>query len=790
MSIYVPGQGNPRAKLMLVGEAPGRVEEQQGHPFAGPTGKIVDDLIRGAGLSRSELYLTNVVKVRPPDNKIPRLKETGHSVEEFTPQLWREIKEINPNCILAIGDLSLQVLTGNHGIKKWRGSILPSVIGYPKIVPTIHPASILHGESMTGGMMSWSDLVYIQEDFKRAAEESKTKELNLPDRLLTIARNELDLYRFLERNKSNLFVSYDIEAYKTVPTCISLAFSRFEAISMPLINMSPEFPVQMHDLKAIWRTLIEFISDMRIKTIGQNLKYDQVRLFHSKLRFPDPYFDVMLAFHTIYPELPRSLQFIQSLLTREPYHKDEYKEYDPKKDKPERIYLYNAKDAVVEFECYEVLSQELRELGLESFFYDHVMPLHNLYRDLEETGILIDKDRRKELNKKFTALIEGNADELTALIGSPVNVNSPKQVHILLFGELGIPMRKDVGEETLQSLLNNVVKDARKRKIIELILRGRKLTKTRSTYIEAETSSDGRMRTSVNIAGPETGRSSNSKRKPPVSLEPEGLPFQVLTKHGEIGPEIRSMFVPDKDMVFFEIDYSQAEARIAALLADDDFTLKMFKLYDDTHKPEYDIHRITASWINNMKPEDIPKDHPDRQIGKGARYLGQYDGGKHRLALQANCSEYRAGKALEAFHKNSPRIRQVFHKEIQEQLAKNRVLRNPFGRYREFYNKWGDDLFKEAYAHIPQSTVPDALRVAMRRVKKYFPACPFIIESHDSFTALVHKLWLKSFAVCAKESLEVPIDFTRCSLSRGKLVIPAEAKIGEKNLQEMVEYKF
>lgn len=484
--VYIGGQGAPNAKLMLVGEAPGRFEEQKGYPFAGPTGQMVDKLIQQAGLLRSELYLTNVVKIRPPDNKLHRLEELGKSVSDFTPQLWEEIHAIKPNCILAIGNLSLKVLTGQTGIKKWRGSILPSLDGLPKVVPTIHPASILHGEEGDGGaMMSWKDLTYIGLDFKRAAIESKTKELVLPDRLLRIARSELDLYQFLDRHKGLDKVSADIESPSTIPLCISLAFNAHEALCIPLrsaLDVTPRDLVEMHKM------LREFFGDVKPKIIGQNFKFDQWKLRRiTKLPCLDPWFDTMAAFHVVYPELPKKLQFITSILTREPYYKDEYQEFDPKKHSLERIFTYCDKDACTTFECYEVLYKEMEELGYLDFFFNHIMPMHRLYYEMDQVGLLRDDKKQKQLLEKYEGIDKDQQTELDSLVGREINVNSStKQVPLLLFHELKIPIRKGVDEETLISLLNNVVKDPTKRRIIELILSLRKVKKTISTYIKAK----------------------------------------------------------------------------------------------------------------------------------------------------------------------------------------------------------------------------------------------------------------------------------------------------------------
>ena len=139
----VKGQGPKNARLMVVGEAPGAREESSGIPFSGPSGELVDKMLEVAGVKRTQVYVTNVVKVRPPGNKIKELSKIGQSIEKWLPELWREVKEVNPCCILALGNTALEALTGKTGIRNYRGSILTTKnLDLPKVVPSIHPASL------------------------------------------------------------------------------------------------------------------------------------------------------------------------------------------------------------------------------------------------------------------------------------------------------------------------------------------------------------------------------------------------------------------------------------------------------------------------------------------------------------------------------------------------------------------------------------------------------------------------------------------------------------------------
>ena len=268
--IYVPAEGPSNAKLAIVGEAPGGEEERLGRPFVGSTGKIVDDILESLGVSRAEVYLTNVVKIRPPGNNIDSLHILGKSINDFIPQLQAELEALKPNAILALGNTALTALTGFHGIEKYRGSILPCSLAPGKIIPTIHPASLLHAEG-DSSLRSWKDLTFIKWDFKRAIEQSKFEEYNPPRRNLIVCRSALELDRFLGKYEGSLYCSVDIETFKTIPLCIGLAFSKDEAISVPLFFSS----MTKSDQISCWEMCARLLTDKEIFKIGQNFKFDE-----------------------------------------------------------------------------------------------------------------------------------------------------------------------------------------------------------------------------------------------------------------------------------------------------------------------------------------------------------------------------------------------------------------------------------------------------------------------------------------------------------------------------------
>jgi DNA polymerase I-like protein with 3'-5' exonuclease and polymerase domains len=283
-----------------------------------------------------------------------------------------------------------------------------------------------------------------------------------------------------------------------------------------------------------------------------------------------------------------------------------------------------------------------------------------------------------------------------------------------------------------------------------------------------------------------------------------GMALQTVTKHGEVGTDIRSQFIPDPGYVFLEPDQSGAEARVVAILAKDAKLLKIFEY-------NLDLHRITYAWVKSIAPDGllneffIEKDIglcrlladkitkilkeainvEDRQLGKKGRHAANYDMGKHVASILFGCSEWRAGQILDKIHTTNANIRGVFHTEVQEALKADRRLVNPFNRDRVFLDKWGSELFKEAYAQIPQSTVSDQTKFAAIRIERRLPYVQILAESHDSFLSQVPINKVDESIRVFKEEFESPIDFSNCSLKRGTLIIPCEIVMGDKNWEIM-----
>jgi len=150
------GVGNPNADLMFVGEGPGRDEDIQGIPFVGRAGKLLTKIIEAMGLKRDDVYIANVVKCRPPENRNPETDE----IETCQPFLFKQIEIIKPKVIVCLGTFSAQLLLNTEEkISKLRGQ-LHDFRG-TKLLPTYHPAFLLRSPSMKRPV--WEDMLKVIE---------------------------------------------------------------------------------------------------------------------------------------------------------------------------------------------------------------------------------------------------------------------------------------------------------------------------------------------------------------------------------------------------------------------------------------------------------------------------------------------------------------------------------------------------------------------------------------------------------------------------------------------------
>lgn len=331
-----------QTKVVLVGEAWGEAEEAAGRPFVGPSGGLLNAFLSSKGIARSECFITNVFNFRPPGNRIPTLcgskaegipgipaiEQGKYILAKYQPELdrlYREIRDANPNVVVALGATACWALLHDRRIKKLRGSPSRGVTGH-KVLPTYHPAAVLRDFKLRPVVFS---------DFGKIRKEADFPDIRRPRREFWLFPTLSDIQEF-ERyvyDPSVNALSVDIETWNRQITCIGFAPTIDRALVIPFVwRGSPD--------GNYWKTLQEELAALAyvrkwlqsgIPLVGQNFLYDMGYLWKhygipiaSRTRHGSnlPLLnDTMLRHHAQQPEMEKSLALLSSLYTDEPQHK-------------------------------------------------------------------------------------------------------------------------------------------------------------------------------------------------------------------------------------------------------------------------------------------------------------------------------------------------------------------------------------------------------------------------------------------------------------------------------------
>ena len=323
-------EGNPEtAKLVIIAESPAREEMRLGRPLVGPSGSIFQGALERAGILRQDCYITNVFGFMTTKNKggdiIGRHDEVLWTSKGFTydgraiadKMIEEELSKCKANLFLTLGATATMALCGDHRnqILKIRGSIYPAAsapIFGRKVLATLHPAAILHGQPNWRYMFDW--------DFKRAARELKFPEIvKQPHNFSTSPTTDAAI-EWLESARQRFagkFLAVDIELQNCQVVCIGFGIDGTTAFCVDFYERSEESEARL------WKALAELLEDPNVGKIFQNGMFDiSFLLSQCDILVRGRIHDTMIAHHIMYPDLPKSMAFMQSIYTNEPYHKD------------------------------------------------------------------------------------------------------------------------------------------------------------------------------------------------------------------------------------------------------------------------------------------------------------------------------------------------------------------------------------------------------------------------------------------------------------------------------------
>lgn len=757
--IEVPAEGKPSAKIWLIGEAPGETEVRERRPFCGQAGKVLDGLLAEAGINRKDCYVANIVPYRPLGNRFEEFYKKDGSpsalLERSREALRARIRDAKPHVVIALGAEPLKNLAAGHfegGITAWRGSVIAGPDG-AKILASYHPSYLLR---------SWSDRPLAVHDLRRGLVESREAGLKKRPRETTINWSFERLRDALIDLQHAKKVAFDIETSQGEITSIALAPTAEFAVVVPLAFRGRRYwsAEEERILKGFTREVLE---DPKVLKIAQNAQYDMIWLADKwGVKVAPLYMDTLVAHNLSMPEYDKSLAFQCSIYTDINYYK-----FNARTDDPDTYSRYNAMDAMATFECAEQIEKHLREDGLWDFYRTLPHALLEPLREMSLRGIRVDtvlrdamiRENSTEKAALVTAMREDSsivAFERDVLQGSVVeklrkawqasvakceasgkfpksciagkypkfedylhfkskdlpsfNPDSTKQLQDYLYKYRKfqpIFARRNDGSRTLTADAAAIKKIQTKAQepILQAFLDFADLAKE-GEFLGAKLEPDGRMHCTYDITGTETGRLSSKKY---VYDTGANLQNQPAGKKKE--SSLRRIFVPDSGKVFIQRDLKQAEAWIVAFESEDPFFMDAIR--------STDIHRRTASLIFRKPEAEISK--RERDLAKRCVHALNYGMGYIKFAEQIGISIVEARDLRNRYFAAFPKLG-LWHSTIKLRLERTRELKTPMGRKRQFSAGWNEDLWKEAWAYVPQSTVGDLLNVGFLEFWRWLKA--------------------------------------------------------------------
>lgn len=418
---------------------------------------------------------------------------------------------------------------------------------------------------------------------------------------------------------------------------------------------------------------------------------------------------------------------------------------------------YGARQAEIFFRARKVMEERLAENEQKSLFYDMEMPLIYVLADMEKYGIKVDKAALLAYQKRLGESLDGMEEEIYALAGEKFNINSPKQLGVILFERLGLKGGKKT--KTGYSTAADVLEKLRTaHPIVERILHYRQLAKLKSTYadgllavMDAETE---KIYSTFNQTITATGRIS--------STEPN---LQNIPVRLELGRELRKIFIPESaEFCFLDADYSQIELRVLAHISGDESLIAAFK-------SNQDIHRMTASQVFHVPFDEVTP--LQRSNAKAVNFGIIYGKGAFSLGQDLGISRKEAEEYINAYFARYPKIK-TFMEDTIKNGAKNGYVSTLWNRRRNMPELQSSNFMQRAAGeraamNMPiQGTAADIIKLAMIKVHRALQEGGYrsrlILQVHDELLIEAYKEEKDAVAKILKENMEhaadllVPLD--------------------------------
>lgn len=400
-------------------------------------------------------------------------------------------------------------------------------------------------------------------------------------------------------------------------------------------------------------------------------------------------------------------------------------------DKKEELEKYLCYCALVNVLVYQPLQKELKEIHSWKLFEEIEMPLVFTLHDMEKQGILVRRQALKEYGDALGERIHELERAIYDRAGEEFNINSPKQLGVILFEKMHMSYGKKT--KTGYSTSAEVLEKLRfEDPVVEMVLEYRQLAKLKSTYADGLDAfideKDGRIHTTFNQTITATGRLS--------STEPnlQNIPIRM-----ELGRQIRKVFVPQEDSVFLDADYSQIELRVLAHMSGDERLI-------EAYRENADVHRATASLVFHTPYEEVTE--LQRRNAKAVNFGIVYGISGFGLSRDLGISKKEAEKYIEDYFETYPDVKRYMDGEVEKGKSEGYVC-SLYGRRRPIPELSSKNFMQRQFGeriamNSPiQGTAADIIKIAMNRVnarlKEENYRSHLILQIHDELLIETHK---------------------------------------------------
>lgn len=396
--------------------------------------------------------------------------------------------------------------------------------------------------------------------------------------------------------------------------------------------------------------------------------------------------------------------------------------YEASREAPDDFARYACYCVLTSFLAHKPLERKLKQMKSYELFTEIEMPLvFTLYR-MEREGIAVKREALREYGEKLGERIDVLQKEIYEMAGEEFNINSPKQLGVILFEKLRMPYGKKTktGYSTSAEVLEKLRFES---PIVEMILEYRQLTKLKSTYadgLSADIDLDGRIRSTFNQTITATGRLS--------STEPnlQNIPIRM-----ELGRQIRKVFVPKEGFVFLDADYSQIELRVLAHMSGDERLI-------EAYRENADVHRTTAALVFHVPYEEVTE--LQRRNAKAVNFGIVYGISGFGLSRDLNITRKQAEQYIADYFETYPDVK-AYMDSLVEMGKKKGYVTSMFGRRRPIPELESKNFMQRQFGeriamNSPiQGTAADIIKIAMihvdEKLRERKLASRLILQIHD-----------------------------------------------------------